>query len=311
MKIIPYIKIARPDHWFKNVFMIPGVLFAIYDSPQILSWKLIPDFLLGLLATCLIASSNYTLNELLDGPMDALHPVKKKRPVPSGQINPKIAYIQWALLAIVGLFLGSLLNWYFFWSVFLLLIMGLLYNVPPIRLKDVPYFDVLSESVNNPIRLFLGWFAVNSLTPPTLSLIVAYWMLGAFFMTVKRYAEYRRIGDPQVAASYRKSFSYYNEYRLILSMVYYISAFSLCFGIFLVRYRMELILSVPFLAGFIPVYMRMGFWEDSPAQYPEHLYKVKGFVVYTSFCLLLLLVLLFVDIPILGKIFQPFHIPGQ
>ncbi len=307
----PYIKIARPDHWFKQIFMLPGVVFAVYDSPELLSLEIIPTLLLALLATCLIASSYYTINEIIDAPMDALHPVKKNRPVPSGRVNLKVAYTEWILLGLTGLVLGWHINLFFFLSLLSLLIMSLLYNIPPIRLKDLPYLDVLSESVNNPIRLLLGWFIINKLYPPTLSLIMAYWMIGAFFMTVKRYAEYRRIGDPAIAEKYRKSFSYYNEYRLILSMVYYSSAFSLFFGIFLIRYRVELILSVPFLAGFIPVYMRLGFWEDSPAQYPEKLYNQRGLVVYSAFCLILVLSLLFIDIPLVGKIFRPLHIPGE
>jgi len=306
-----YIKIARPDHWFKQIFMLPGVVFAVYDSPELLSWGIIPSLLLGLLATCLVASSNYTINEILDAPMDALHPVKKKRPVPAGEVNLKVAFAEWAFLGLMGLILAWHVNLFFFFSLLSLLIMGLLYNIPPIRLKDLPYLDVLSESINNPLRLLLGWFAVNDVYPPTLSLIMAFWMIGTFFMTVKRYAEYRRIGNASVAEKYRKSFSYYNEYRLLLSMVYYASAFSLFFGIFLIRYRIELILSVPFLAGFIPMYMRLGFLEDSPAQYPERLYKQKGLVLYTSFCLILILLLLFIDIPIVGQIFRPYNIPGE
>jgi len=309
VSIIPYIKIARPDHWFKNVFMLPGVVFALFDSPQLLSSKIIPSLILGFISTCLVASSNYTINEILDSSMDALHPVKKLRPIPSGQINLKLAYIQWVLLGLAGLLIAWKVNLYFFISIISLLVMGFLYNVPPIRLKDLPFLDVLSESINNPIRLFLGWFIVNDIYLPTLSLIIAYWMIGAFFMTVKRYAEYRRIGNAEIAANYRKSFSFYNEYYLILSMVYYASAFSLMFGVFMIRYRIELILSTPFLAGFIPVYMRLGFWEDSPAQYPEKLYKQRGLVIYSSFCLILVLSLLFIDIPFIAKIFQPLHIP--
>lgn len=309
--IKPYVKIARPDHWFKNVFMLPGVVFAIYDSPTLLSWNIFPSLLLGFIATCLVASSNYTINEILDAPMDALHPVKKSRPVPSGQVNLKIAYIQWVSLGLLGLVLAWQINLYFFISLFLLQFMGLLYNVPPIRLKDLPYLDVLSESINNPLRLFLGWFTVNDAYMPTLSLILAYWMIGSFFMGIKRYAEYKRIGDAAIAARYRKSFSFYNEYYLILSIVYYASAFSLFFGIFLIRYRVELILSVPFIAGFIPIYMRLGFWGDSPAQYPEKLYKQRGLVIYSTFCLILILGLLFIDIPIVDQIFRPYHIPGK
>ena len=305
----PYVLIARPDHWFKNVFVLPGVAFAIYDSPHLISWNIALSLLLGLAATCLVASSNYVINEILDAPKDVFHPIKKNRPIPSGQVNLKIAYGEWVFLGLSGFFLGSQINLAFLISLLSLFVMGMLYNVPPIRLKDIPYLDVLSESINNPIRLFLGWFLVNDSYPPTLSLILAYWMIGAFFMAVKRYAEYRQIKDPSAAEKYRKSFGYYNEYRLILSIVYYACAFSLFFGIFLIRYRIELILSIPFLAGFIPVYMRLGFWENSPAQYTEHLYKQRGLVVYTGFCLLLIIGLLFIDIPMLEKIFRPLHMP--
>ena len=307
----PYILIARPDHWFKNIFMFPGVAFAIYDSPDLFSWKIVTSLFLGLAATCLVASSNYVINEILDAPKDAFHPVKKNRPIPAGRVNLKIAYAEWVFLGLAGFFLGLQVNFWFFMCLLLLAIMGFLYNVPPIRLKDLPYVDVLSESINNPIRLFLGWLTVNDSYPPTLSLIIAYWMIGAFFMAVKRYAEYRQIGDASIAGKYRKSFNFYNEYRLILSIIYYACASSLFFGIFLIRYRIELVLSVPFLAGFIPVYMRLGFWSNSPAQYTENLYKQRGLVVYSVFCLILIVFLLFVDIPIVDQIFRPFHMPGK
>lgn len=309
--IKPYIQIARPDHWFKNVFVLPGVVFAVYDTPDLLTWQILPSLLLALLSTCLVASSNYVINEILDAPTDISHPVKKNRPIPSGIVNLKVAYAEWIILGLIGLVIGWYVNLFIFISLLALLIMGFLYNIPPVRLKDVPYLDVLSESINNPIRLLLGWFVVTTAYPPTLSLVIAYWMIGAFFMATKRYAEYRNIDDPLVAARYRKSFSYYNHYRLILSMVYYSSAFSFFFGIFIVRYRMELILSVPFLAGFIPMYMRLGFWKNSPAQSPENLFKQRGLVIYSLFCLILMLSLLFIDIPIIDKLFHPIHMPGE
>jgi decaprenyl-phosphate phosphoribosyltransferase len=310
-RFAPYISIARVDHWFKNVFMLPGIVFAVYDSPGLLTWKAAPLLFLGLFSTCLVASSNYTLNEILDAPRDALHPVKKMRPIPLGLVNVKLAYLQWVLLGLAGLFIAWWVNLPFFLTLAFLLVMGFLYNVPPIRLKDLPYLDVLSESVNNTIRLGLGWFIINASYPPTLSLMLAYWMIGAFFMTVKRYAEYRHIGDREVAKKYRSSFAYYTPYHLILSMVYYSSAFSLFFGIFLIRYRIELIAAIPFLAGFLTMYMRLGFWEDSPAETPEKLYKQKGLVIYTAFCMILVLSLLFIDIPILETLFSPTHIPGK
>lgn len=307
--ILPYIRIARPDHWFKNVFMVPGIVLAFYDSPELLTWKSIPTILVGLLAVCLVASSNYVINEIIDAPLDKLHPVKKDRPIPAGKVRLTIAYVQWILLGVVGLYVSGEVGTHFFWSAFSLLVMGLIYNVPPLRSKDLPYVDVLSESVNNPIRLFLGWYATGNLFHPPLSLVMAYWMIGAFFMAVKRFAEYRYIANKETAGKYRKSFRYYSETTLLIAIAYYCTAFGLFGGIFLVRYRIELILAVPFLAGLIAAYLRLGFLNNSPAQYPERLIKQPGFVAYTSLCFLVIVFLLFVDIPFIGRLFAPLHMP--
>ena len=57
--------------------MVLGVVLAMFYRTDLMSWTVAPRLLLALLATCLVASSNYTLNELLDGPMDARHPEKR------------------------------------------------------------------------------------------------------------------------------------------------------------------------------------------------------------------------------------------
>jgi hypothetical protein len=187
----------------------------------------------------------------------------------------------------------------------LLWIMGLLYNLRPIRLKDRVFMDVLSESVNNPIRLLLGWYGTGTALVVPVSLVIAYWMLGAFFMAIKRFAEYRLIGDPEVARKYRLSFAGYDEEKLLLSIVYYAVSFGLFFGVFLLRYRVELILSLPLLAGFMAWYIHIGFQHDSPAQYPERLYRQTGFAVYTLFCVIVMVALLYIDIPLIGEVFAP------
>ena len=304
MNLIPYIRIARFDHWFKNVFMIPGVVVAFYVEPELLSGVAVVKLLLALLATGFVASSNYVINEILDAPYDALHPVKKERPIPSGLVNIKIAYCQWIGMGVLGLMLASILGTSFLFYAFALWIMGCVYNIPPLRSKDKPYLDVLSESVNNPLRLLLGWYATGIQVLPPISLILAYWMIGAFFMAVKRFAEYRRIGDPQVSSEYRQSFRHYTETRLTVSIIYYAVSFGLFFGIFLMRYKMELILSIPFIAGFIAWYIHLGMLENSPTQYPEQLYKQKGFTLYCIFCGVILQLLLFAEFPLLYELFE-------
>src|SRR5689334_12768299 len=91
--IRPYIQIARVDHWFKNAFMLLGVILAVFYQPDVASTSSLLPLGLAVIATCLVASSNYVLNELLDAPHDRLHPEKKYRPVPSGQVKSSIAYV--------------------------------------------------------------------------------------------------------------------------------------------------------------------------------------------------------------------------
>ena len=302
--IQPYVQIARVDHWFKNAFMLLGIVLAVFTRPEVLALQSVPVLLLAVVTTCLIASSNYVLNEYLDAPLDRKHPTKRFRPAAQGLIRGSYAYSLWIALAVVGLGAGFTLNVPFGLSLLSLWVMGTFYNVPPIRTKDVPYVDVLTESINNPIRLLLGWFALVPTEFPPISLILAYWMAGAFFMAIKRFAEYRHIGDKQVAASYRRSFAHYDDARLLVSIMFYATAGALCIGIFMVRYKLELILSVPFLAGFFAYYMRLGLQPDSPVQNPEKLYKERGFFAYAILAATVFVALMFTDIPACYEMFQ-------
>jgi 4-hydroxybenzoate polyprenyltransferase len=303
-RIWPYVQIARIDHWFKNAFMLLGVILAVFYQPSVATWSSLWPLGVAVFATCLVASSNYVLNEWLDGPSDQLHPEKRHRPVPSGKIRPALAYTEWLLLAAAGFALAWSLNVYFLASAVFLWVMGIAYNVPPVRTKEWPYLDVLSESVNNPIRLLLGWFALITDSVPPLSLVIAYWMVGAFFMAMKRFAEYRHISDPKVAAAYRRSFGYYTEERLLSSLFFYATTCALFAGIFIVRYHLELILFAPFAAGMFAYYLHLGMLPNSPVQNPEKLYRQRGFFAYMVLASIVFVLLMFTRIPVMYDLFN-------
>jgi len=299
-----HLRIARFDHWVKNVFVLPGIVVAISMQPDNLDIvSLAIRSIIGLIATGLIASSNYVINEILDAPFDRKHPIKKNRPVPSGQVNIPIGYVQWLGLMVLGVAVGSFISMPFVVALLSLWVMGIIYNVRPFRSKDKPYVDVLSEAVNNPIRFLLGWFIVGTMTVPPVSLLLSYWMVGCYFMAIKRYAEYREIDDSSVAESYRQSFGFYNERRLIVAIMFYASVAMLFFGAFIVRYRLELVLSFPMVAAVMATYLSIAFKDQSAAQAPEKLYREPNLMVSVIVCTILIGVLLFVDIPFLYRLF--------
>jgi decaprenyl-phosphate phosphoribosyltransferase len=304
VRVSAYLSIARFDHWVKNVFVFPGVILAltVYRPPL---QETILHVVIGMLAVGFVASSNYVINEIMDAPFDSFHPVKRLRPVPAGRIYIPLAYTEWLLLVILGLWLAHFVSVALVWVLLLLWIMGLIYNVPPVRSKDVAYLDVLSESVNNPIRMLAGWYIIRPLASPPLSLLISYWMIGCFFMATKRYAEYRDLADPARSAAYRRSFAFYNEERLLASIMFYASFAMLMLGAFIMRYRLEWILAFPLVALVMAIYLSLSFKPNSAVQRPEGLYREPALMIAVIASATALTTLLFISVPLLERIFGP------
>lgn len=300
-----HFQIARIDHWVKNVFVLPGIVAALSIAPFQISPDLLTTLLLGMFCTCLIASSNYVINEVLDAPFDRLHPTKCKRPVPAGEVNIPLAYVQWIGLGVVGVGLGTLISAPFAITMGVFWLMGCIYNIPPVRSKDTPYLDVLSEAVNNPLRMLAGWYMVGPEVIPPASLLLSYWMVGCYFMAIKRYAEVRDITDKKRLISYRKSFNFYTPERLLVSIMFYSASAMLFFGAFIMRYRMELILVFPIVALIMAMYLALSFKQDSAVQAPENLWREPSLIIPVVTCSVLIVALFFIDLPILHDIFTP------
>ncbi len=298
-----HISIMRLDHSIKNIFVLPGIFLPLLVV-HIAAKELLLRLIIGFAAVTLIACSNYVINELLDAPFDRLHPKKKMRPAARCLVNPTAAYIQWIGMMVIGLILAKQISWEFFLSAAALWIMGCIYNIPPIRAKEVPYVDVLTESINNPLRMLLGWYMVTSVIRPPISLLMAYWMIGAYFMAIKRFSEYRQIGAA-TAGSYRRSFTVYTEQSLLISVIAYASTSMLFLGAFAARYHIELLLSFPAIGILMAIYFQMGFADDSAVQNPEKLYKERKLMIPLVISIALMAVLMSIRIPRMDKWFSP------
>jgi decaprenyl-phosphate phosphoribosyltransferase len=302
-----YIRIARPDHWVKNIFMIPGAALAfvlVHRTAEVSIVRLV----VALISCCLVASANYTINEYLDAPFDRHHPLKRSRPGAEGRLDVRLVAVQYVLLSVVGGLLAWSINPAFLASSAWLLVMGVIYNVQPLRTKDRQYLDVLSESINNPIRFLLGWFAITGTIIPPGSVLLAYWMGGAFLMGTKRYSEYRRIDNREQAGLYRRSFLYYTENSLLLSSFFYALCSAFLIGVFLIKYKIELLLSFPFFAVLFTWYLAIGLKADSAAQAPEKLYKEGAFMIFAALTFAVVVVLFFINLPVLDGLMRPYYV---
>ncbi len=299
-----YLRMARLDHVTKHVFMVPGVILALLlrgseDSslPILLS--------LGFAAAVAIASANYVLNEWLDRDFDAYHPEKSRRVAVQTELDVRMVFAFYFGLAALGLALAMQVNRTFFVVILSFLLAGVAYNVPPVRTKDRPYIDVLSESINNPLRMMLGWAMVDGTSLPPVSVLLAFWFGGAFLMNAKRLAEYRDIVAETGLARlslYRRSFGYYTETRLSTANLAYalLSAFFL--AVFIAKYRIEYILLVPVVTYLFVVYYHLSLQPNSVARKPELLFRQPCIVGAVFVLSVAFLGTTLVDLPVLERL---------
>jgi 4-hydroxybenzoate polyprenyltransferase len=299
-----YILIARPEHWVKHVFIAPGIVLALIltGRPESQIWF---NMIVGLVSACLLASANYVINGWLDGQYDKFHPSKKDRPAATGRVKASIIYLEYAALLAVGLGLAALVNKTFLVTGAIFVLMGVIYNVRPLRFKDYAFVDVLTESINNPLRLMLGWSMVLSTTFPPSSIFLAYWFGGAFLMGAKRLAEYRFIaGQDKIEdlKKYRRSFAKYTESSLIVSTFMYGLLSSFFMAAFLIKHRNEFLILFPAVAALFAYYLNMALDTTSVVQSPEKLWRDRGLMSIVIVIMGLFFLLSVTNLPLTEKI---------
>ncbi len=295
-----YLKAMRLGRWPRSLAIFSGVgAFYFLHREAIPStsifWFLGQSFFVFLL-TWTISTANYIINEIADAPFDIHHPTKSQRPLVKGEIK-KTPLIVWGiLLSLLSLWLAfAFFTFPFFLSLLALLIAGFLYNLKPIRTKDIPFLDSISESANNPIRFLIGWFAFSSahIFPP-LSLLFTWWVFGNFLMVAKRLSEFRLLKDK--AEKYRSSLSKYSINSLVLGITLSTIFFFIGYFLFAFSFKLQ---SFIYFSPFVFVYFFLIFWktlkEKEALEEPESLFMHSKFSAYTIFLVLLFLLSFFFD----------------
>ncbi len=216
------LKLIRVKQWVKNLFLFIPSFFA----GHIFYYQELFQVLLGTIAFSFVASGVYVINDYRDRDVDRLHPVKKFRPLASGDVKLPLAWFLIVSLIAGGLFMALKIDTNFFYLLSAYLLLNLGYSL---GLKHIPILDLFIVALGFQIRIFSGGVIANVPITHWLSLMI--FLLALFLILAKRRDDILLNAKNKNGPVIRKSTKKYN-------LVYINSCITLLSAVMIVAYIM-------------------------------------------------------------------------
>lgn len=193
----------RPDQWTKNLLVFAALIFAV----KLLDPAALANASAAFLIFCALSGAVYLVNDVSDREADALHPVKRMRPIASGALSPAVALGWAAALSVVALAAAYWLQPMFAVSASAYLALFVLYTR---WLKHIVILDVMSIAIGFVLRAEAGGLVIGV---PVSDWLLVCTILGALFLGLaKRRHEITMLGDG--AKGHRRILEEYDPYLL-------------------------------------------------------------------------------------------------
>ena len=187
-------KTVRMNQWIKNLVIFTAIIF----SGKLFEWNLVVSSFYAFLVFCLLSSTSYILNDIIDYPYDRKHPVKKNRPIASGKITRAEATFMVFILTLASLIISLFFSISFFLLAFIFILLHFLYSL---KLKKYPVIDIFTISISFMMRTFAGEVVTGFHVP--IWLLLTIFFVSLFMATVKRHAELVSQGTDTRESLYR------------------------------------------------------------------------------------------------------------
>ncbi len=209
--ILALLKTMRPKQWTKNVILLAALVF----DKKIFVWHYAWRAFAGFILFCLISGVVYTMNDLADIEKDRQHPRKQKRPLPSGQLSPRLAFFAVISISLSALTLAFWLSPGFAFLLLAYLALQIGYSF---YLKNIVLLDIMAIAAGFVLRVAAGTPLVDAENfSPWLYICTT--LLALFLALGKRRGELLLLGAE--AGNHRESLQYYNTTLLdqLISLV--------------------------------------------------------------------------------------------
>ena len=207
-ELYSYFQLVRIKQWYKNLVIFLPLVFTF----SLLNLDSLFLTIVGFIVLGLISGALYIRNDILDIDFDKQHTVKKLRPLSSGKISRKNAYIIFTLLLSSGLIIAAIINWQLILVLIFFIVNTTVYSH---WLKKFAFVDLLSVSLNYIIRVFFGMILLD--VPISPWLVFGVFLVAFFLGLMKRKSEI--IILKEAAILHRKAFSGYSTKNLNYSLI--------------------------------------------------------------------------------------------
>ena len=180
------IKILKINHYIKNlVVFVPLILsLSFVDVKQTIFTIVI------FVASCLMSSCVYIVNDIIDLESDKKHPIKCKRPLASGRVSIKLALVIFFILFIFSILCSIQININCTIVVLLYFVLNIFYSF---YLKKLPLIDASCIALGFILRILAGCCAISAL--PSALVILMTFFISNFFTFAKRKLEIETNAD--------------------------------------------------------------------------------------------------------------------